>query len=353
MTGKAGLFDSVRTAADDEFYQRLRHVFGAAGFVHIPHALYSAPVRAESLSAGNEVSLQIEEQADPLSHLSADRRAYYSEFTKWHESGRDPYMQFPQRVRPFPAPAALLPTAHEDLDFISASMATFPPRRDLFRTVVRAMLPQVDQLNIYLNDYERVPDFLHHPKIRIARSQDHGDLRDNGKFFFASDLPSGYHFTIDDDIHYPPDYVAYTIAKLRQYDNAAVVGYHGRIFPEVITRFFDQTTTRAITFRRLLRSDEPVHVLGTGTVAYHTSLMDIELSDFASLGMADVWFAAYAQERGVPLVAAARAAGFLRPMQTEESSLFDEFAERDHEHTEIVKRLEPWSFPPVGGACRP
>jgi glycosyltransferase involved in cell wall biosynthesis len=344
---RAGFFDPVRKAADEEFFNRLRRVFGASAFTHIDQPLYRARVRGDSLTSG-EVALAGDAGDDPLGHLSDERRSYFESFTAWHDAGGDLRMTFPLGARPFPAPEGFVPADGPRGCYVSASVATYPARRDSFRRVVKSILPQVDQLNVYLNNYDDIPSFLDDPRIRVATSQRHGDQRDNGKFFFVSDLPEGYHFTVDDDIHYPGDFVAYTIAKLRQYDDAVVIGYHGRILPEVVTRFFDETTTRVVSFRQELLADEPVHVLGTGALAYHTSAIGIEFADLRSAGMADVWFAALAQSQRVPLIAAARAQDFLRPADVSHTtSLYDEFAGRDDEQTRVAKQVEPWVFPSI------
>ena len=92
------------------------------------------------------------------------------------------------------------------MDKIYANMATIPKRIPQLEVVVNCILPQVDVLNVYLNNFEEVPWFLKKDKINIVRSQEEGDRGDAGKFYWA-DKVSGYYFTIDDDIAYPPDYV--------------------------------------------------------------------------------------------------------------------------------------------------
>ena len=51
------------------------------------------------------------------------------------------------------------------MDTIYANMATIPKRIPQLQIVVECILPQVDQLNIYLNNFEEVPWFLDNPKI--------------------------------------------------------------------------------------------------------------------------------------------------------------------------------------------
>lgn len=107
---RIGFFDCVRTSADQEYLHRLRLVFGADRVVQIRKPLYQALVRDGSLttSAGNEVALE----ADAASHLSENRQRYVEAYRAWHErierGDADPRVPFPQRARPFEAPAAML-----------------------------------------------------------------------------------------------------------------------------------------------------------------------------------------------------------------------------------------------------
>jgi hypothetical protein len=344
-----GFFDQVRAAADEEYLYRVRCLLGSGAVVHVPEALYSTLARPDSLSAA-EVSLDLSVEPEPLAHLSKDRRAYFEAFTMWHEQTGDLRIGFPARRRAFPAPEAMVPAERPQAQEVTASLASIPRRRRMLQKVVESLLPQVDRLNVFLNHYQDVPLFLDEPRITVARSQDHGDHRDRGKFFFLGQV-SGYHFLVDDDIYYPPDYVAYGLAKLRQYDSAVVIGYHGRVLPPTVNRYFDATGGRVIVFWKPLRVDEPVHILGSGTVAYHSSALQLAFRDFATTGMSDVWLAIRAQEQQVPMIAIARPQPFLRPIPgCEEGSLFEEYRNADEQQTSLVRAQEPWTFPDISAA---
>lgn len=95
---------------------------------------------------------------------------------------------------------------------IRAHLATFPPRAGILMQAVNSILPQVDRLCICLNGYDRVPEELGDlPKVQAMIPET--DLKDAGKFAFpvgSDDLV----FTIDDDIRFPPDYVARVLKTL-------------------------------------------------------------------------------------------------------------------------------------------
>ena len=174
------------------------------------------------------------------------------------------------------------------MDKIYANMATIPKRIPLLETVVNCIIPQVDHLNIYLNNFEEVPWFLNHEKITVVRSQDEGDRGDAGKFFWA-DKVQGYYFTIDDDIIYPPDYVEKLKEALDKRGKKCAVGVHGEMYPDVI-RHWTKDRIKTYHFYYENQKDTPVHVLGTGCAAFHTEKLQVKPEDFKTPNMADVWF---------------------------------------------------------------
>ena len=97
-------------------------------------------------------------------------------------------------------------------------MASIPEREHALEDSVASILPQCDQFNIYLNNWDVVPDFLNHKKINVFRSQDElGDLGDVGKFFCCDSWNDAYIFTVDDKLLYPRNYAKQMIGKIEQY----------------------------------------------------------------------------------------------------------------------------------------
>lgn len=106
-----GWFDSVRTSADDEFFERLRHVYGRRAHGNVPMPLYQALHREQSLSTGPLAPVNLS-PADGQSMLSEPRRAYIAAYRQWYSeleaAGRRPYIPFNiVAPRPFPVPAEL------------------------------------------------------------------------------------------------------------------------------------------------------------------------------------------------------------------------------------------------------
>ena len=110
VVAKVGYFDAVRSAADQEFFHRVRLVFGVDRVVEVKTVLYHATIREGSLTmnAENFVKLDGDGGADRLGHLSETRRRYVLAYEDWHRRIADgqasPRIDFPLRERTFPAP---------------------------------------------------------------------------------------------------------------------------------------------------------------------------------------------------------------------------------------------------------
>jgi FkbM family methyltransferase len=347
-----GYFDSVRTSADAELYHRLKLVFDRDRIRHVNRPLYIASHRDGSLTTtSTQVDLTVEEKNNDLSFLSHDRQIYVRAYQNWHETIKkgksSPYMKFPLLRRHFPVPESLLIKPRHVEEYVTVSVASFAARVSSLKQTVESILPQVDRLNVYLNNYDTIPMFLKHPKIVVACSQEHGDLRDNGKFFFMDEVADGYHFIIDDDIIYPPDYVQRLILKILQYRKQAVVGVHGVILANPIERFYKDRTVSVFWGKQ--DADCVVNLLGTGTIAYHTSTLKLGFKDFKAPGMADLWFAIAAKRQKVPMVAVARTAKWLTPIEQNDGGLYEEYRKNDDLQTEVARQEAPWDFESLSG----
>jgi hypothetical protein len=250
-------------------------------------------------------------------------------------------MPFPQLRRRFPVPARLLPEGRHEECYTTASMASFPPRRASLELSVASILPQVDFLNVYLNGYDETPEFLEGPKIQVIHSREYGDLRDNGKFFFIDSIPWGYHFTIDDDIIYPSDYVQQMILKIEQYGRMAVVGCHGVILPSPLVHFMKNR--EVFHFKQSLAHDRLVNLLGTGTTAYHIGTIALSGEDFKEPGMADLWLGIAAKRQKIPMICVERPEMWLKPLgEADEMSLYSSAMNDGDLQTRVAQAEQSW-----------
>lgn len=232
-------------------------------------------------------------------------------------------------------------------DTVTASLSTVGWREKSLEVVVENILPQVDRLNVFLQYYRTVPSFLNHPKITIAIGNDYPDvlaLGDAAKFFWA-DHVKGFHFIIDDDIVYPPNYVAYCISKIEQYGRKAVVGIYGYTFKEPFKDFIKDRV--GYPFMKALENDTAAHALGTGTVIYHTDTIRVSIKDFLRKSMADLWFAILGQKQKVPFIVLQRPKDYLISVPgwgMDPQAIFWE-VRYDHSYEDaLVKQYQPWKI---------
>lgn len=98
-----GGFDAVRHGADDEWFERIRAVYGRPAHRNVDAALYQALVREGSLSntAGSDYLIDLAQSGE----LPPARAQYRQRFLTWHErllaSGRHPHFPL-QTTEPMP-----------------------------------------------------------------------------------------------------------------------------------------------------------------------------------------------------------------------------------------------------------
>ena len=202
-----------------------------------------------------------------------------------------PVMSPPMRVE--------YPTPEVQTSVIHAALASIPSRSLALTRVVDSLLPQVDYLHVYLNEYSSVPPFLIHPKIEVTRSQDFGDFGDAGKFWWASKV-NGYYLTCDDDLLYPSDYVQTLIEGIEKYGRKAVVSFHGDNYQKAET--FERSRKRFPCLHEYPRTEySRVDMPGTGVMGLHTSLIKIPMEAFPIPNMADVWLTCLLKRKSIPV----------------------------------------------------
>lgn len=103
---RLGYMDSVRKAADTEYFRRMKAVFGADAFVHLPENLTLVRTRTDSLSGGDF----------KVGWIHPARAAYRSSYEAWHrsvrEDGASPYVARGERG-PFHSPRQFRNEARE------------------------------------------------------------------------------------------------------------------------------------------------------------------------------------------------------------------------------------------------
>jgi hypothetical protein len=184
---------------------------------------------------------------------------------------------------------------------IFVGIASIPSRKISLEKTINSLIDQVDKIGVYLNGWGYIPEYLINSKIEIIMSEDNGDYGDAGKFYWIKNF-KGYYFTCDDDIIYPIDYVRRTIEKIEFYKRSAVIAFHGSIILENFKDYYNNQSRRVLSFNYERPNDEYVHIVGTGTIGFHTSTINVKLEDFKTPNMADVYFAKLGQEQKIPFI---------------------------------------------------
>jgi glycosyltransferase involved in cell wall biosynthesis len=315
----------------------LQRVYGSDAVIKSPDELYYARTVRGSLTVSKDSGIFTYAEGKLSLAASPPRKAYEEHFTDWQKKNKiNLYIPFPQLSRPFKLGADEQNASPSLGQQRIGTMASFPARRESLKGVLTHILPQIDELRLYLNDYDEIPDFAHDPKIRVVLGKDaEGDLRDNGKFH---DLPAtdAYIFTLDDDLNYPSDYVMRLIHQIEMLGRACVVGVHGVIFPRGT---FTKLAERKVFNFKDAHTGHFVDLLGTGTAAWHSSCFQLTLNEFASKGQCDLWFAAAAARQDVPLFIIPRAKRWLTEHVRHEDCLYREAVAQPDEYFQTYNTL--------------
>ena len=335
-----GYYDTVRVAGDDEFDCRAKIYYGREKVLILPKLYYYNLLRSNSLTS-------------TISIGGEERTSYVHNFKEWHSKNElnkeGLFIPFPHVNRFF--------QVHENIEVknkdlyegrfnkiktngenVTATVVSFPIREEQFKLVVKDILPQVDKLQVYLNNYDSIPSFLVNDKITVFLGVDAaGDIADNGKIY-EIDKFYGFHFTIDDDIKYPSDYVSVLKESLELNCYKCIVGVHGSdILYDQFEHYYQEKSRRVYGYNKSLRENREVNILGTGTVAYHTSDFRPDFSEVNKVFMLDIFFAIQANRKKLPLICIKRNADWLTDYETEkESRIYQGFKTNDKDQTKLI-----------------
>lgn len=348
ITQRIGFFDSVKMSADDEMYVRIRRVFGKGAALVIPVPYYIATLHPGSATNGIPQTKLDLKQSNLTAFLGAARTKYVQNYEAWHKSAKSLYIPFPLLTRKFPRPHEHRIVGDELSGTVYVSMASTNTRASL-RKSLDSLVDQADHIYVYLNDYDTVPVWLKEYTGRRAKieavlgSLTNGNIKDNGKAYFLKRV-RGYHFTCDDDLIYPKDYVQKMILQLQRYDNQAVVGVHGINMTDVFVkntslRYYEYKSRTVAHFGKPVPYESRAMILGTGTTAYHTSaLPELSYEDFPVPGMMDIWLAIYAKNHGIPMITIPRGKNWIQE-ERPAVSIWSTGSKNDAVQTDVVRRL--------------
>ena len=239
-----------------------------------------------------------------------------------------------------------------------AHMATFPARAESLPRAVASLAPQVDELDLVLNEYDRIPSWLHrHPNVRPILPE--RDVKALGKFY-PRPAPEDRVFLVDDDLVYAPDYCDVLEAEADRLGwEGRVFGVHGSILSERRILFWTRRR-RLFHYAKALRHSVYVDQLGTGTMLVRGRNLPSHQDLPGGETMADARYARWCHDRDLDRVAVARRRGLIRTIRVEGPSIYsrhnahlppklvEEQARFAGKSPRIGKRVEPLPAPGRG-----
>jgi hypothetical protein len=228
-------------------------------------------------------------------------------------------------------------------------MATMPSRLGTAPRAIASVLPQVDELWLFLDRFEGVPSYADHPRIRVVRSQEAGDLRANGKFAALFLLNGPFTFvSLDDDIEYPSDYVAMLKRGLDRH-RGAVVGIHAAVLGSPVRSY--ARDMKVLHRRSGQGRPGGVDLLGSDSLAFRTETLTFDVRTWPDVNMVDLSFALESRRRAVPLVMLPRPSNWVRALdENQADSIWAGVLRDDTRQTELAQELRALPRPRLPGS---
>lgn len=211
---------------------------------------------------------------------------------------------------------------------ICAGIATIPSRINEVKRTIESLLPQVDRINVSLNNFtgiatELIPFYTE----RGVLSMDITQGSDEQKF---RQVQGDIYLTCDDDLIFPPNYVEVIKEKLALYD---ITSFHGRNFNHFPIHSYYKSAGSKYRCLDKVSIDVPVQVGGTGCMAFKPANFHVTLNDFPSKYMADVHLAVKAMKEGKRIMCIAHESGWIKYQQVQ-NTIYDRFKDSDFEQTQ-------------------
>lgn len=219
-------------------------------------------------------------------------------------------------------------------------MASIPTRAGDLELVLARIVPQVEQLYLFLHGYDAIPDAARHARIVPVLAPAETPFRASGKFYgLLNQAVPCLYFCFDDDILYPPDHVAQLTAAILRYGGSALVGVHGTDYFGPRPRY---TRDRKVHhFARHLRFDRVTDELGTGTMAFPSQLISFDPRRWTHGDMDDLMLAIEAERQGIRRIAIRRRRRWLLPLRERQpDSLWIRTLADDSRHSAQLAELQ-------------
>lgn len=210
---------------------------------------------------------------------------------------------------------------------IVCGIASIPSRFSQLITTVNSLLPQVDKINLSLNNYTAIPQELIHPKIEIEITQG----TDEQKF---RKVEGDIFLSCDDDLIFPYNYVATLRLAFEDYPHS-ILTFHGRSFDILPINSYYKSKSRRYRCLDKVAQDMPVQIGGTGCMAFKPLNFLVTLKDFQYTCMADIQIALKAKREGKKIICLAHESDWIKYQQVG-NTIYDRFRDDDKLQTSLV-----------------
>ena len=227
------------------------------------------------------------------------------------------------------------------------TMASFPGRDSVIPFTLASIIPQLDRLFLFLNNYKEVPSYIKDVdpdgKVVPILSGDI-DLSALGKTFALDLFHDCTVFSLDDDLFYPHNYVERMRGLLDSVDGTAVIAAHGSILKWPLQHYYERE--RKFSFDKPLWEVRFCTLAGSGHLAFRSGVLRPSFWDFFPLIMVDLQYGILARQRGLPILAIPRGRHWLAEI-AEVSGLFEQmkytYQGRTYHYYKAVEN-GPWDF---------
>lgn len=231
-----------------------------------------------------------------------------------------------------------------------ACLATIKERQSSLLQTIASIYNQVDEVHVYLNDYERKPAILYVRMLNDFKNvklhfgpELAGDLGDAAKFYFLDKLPECYYFSLDDDLFYSKNYVKKHLIYQEYFNNEIITTYHGRsLFKFPLKGFYHPELSSDVKCLHESKYPQFTQFGGTGVMCIPTNKIKLSLNDFGSeRNMADAWVGIYSQRNNIPVLALPHMQGEITHNKIDMSkTIYSQYNKEDLPKTVINRELD-------------
>jgi hypothetical protein len=224
-----------------------------------------------------------------------------------------------------------------------AGMATMPSRRETAPVALRSLAGQFDRLHLTLNGFDDIPSWATGAQIDAHLAGTGVDYGASGKLrglLHEAEDDRTVYFCVDDDIRYPPDFVARLVRALSDRPDD-IVGVHGSVFRRPFRSW--KSDRNVHYFQHPLLRGKPVDVVATCGCAFFPSRLKLDVEHWPPRyrNCVDLSLAIEAARQGVGAWVVARGWRWMKALETRQAdSIYAGLRHNDELHTRLSLELQ-------------